>query len=54
MPQKKKKKPPISKPYPIEVPLPPKPTASRGVILRALADLLRFIADGLVELARRE
>lgn len=39
----------------IVVPLPPqpKPGADQGVILRALADVLRFVADLLTDLARR-
>lgn len=38
----------------IEVPLPPlpPPRADQGVILRVLADVLRFVADRLSDLAR--
>lgn len=40
---------------PIAVPLSPlpKPGADQGFLLRALADVLRFVADLLTELARR-
>lgn len=42
-------------PFPID--LPPTPTPKRppgqGVVLRALADLLRFVADRLADLAGR-
>lgn len=46
---KKKKRHPIEMPLP---PLPP-PRAQQGVILRMLADVLRFVADRLADLARQ-
>jgi hypothetical protein len=46
MPKKKRKQ--------LVIPFPaPQPDADQGVILRALADLLRFVADLLTDLSRR-
>ncbi len=49
-PKKRKRK-----PFPIDVPPPPTPKhpPGQGVVLRALADLLRFVADRLTDLAGR-